>query len=58
MLQDLLGPVTREKKKTKEPTVAGGIPRLESYPAREEACADRILDGPASGEKGSKGGPY
>ena len=21
-------------------------------------CEDRVLDGPASGEKGSKGGPY
>ena len=32
---------------------------MERYPTpQDELCKDRVLDGPDSGEKGSKGGPY
>ena len=33
-------------------------PHMTSHPLGLGRCEDRVLDGPASGEKGSKGGSY
>ena len=36
----------------------GKCKRVHGEDISGHGCEDRVLDGPASGEKGSKGGPY